>query len=212
MDVDQLLAVINNPTRRRIIEALTREPHYPLQLSKELRVSQPAIIKHLKMLEENGLVSSYTESSNRGPERKQYVTNTEFTLVVDMRDGMFSTHLHIPERERTQSEKDGKEKEIRDIMEARREVGRIDEELKELEKIRSKIMERRREMISAVSSLIDIDEGHYRARTLLYEMLNNPTMTIDEIAKKLSMNREECEELLEDMMKDITMKEDREEV
>ena len=38
--LDGLLRVLENPTRRRIMERLARESHYPLQLSRELGVSQ----------------------------------------------------------------------------------------------------------------------------------------------------------------------------
>ena len=39
-DLDMLLAVIGNPTRRQILRKLVKEEHYPLQLSRELQVSQ----------------------------------------------------------------------------------------------------------------------------------------------------------------------------
>ena len=42
-----ILNMISNPTRRRILESLTKEPSYPLQLSKEIGVSQQAIMKNL---------------------------------------------------------------------------------------------------------------------------------------------------------------------
>ena len=41
-DMDTILAIVENPTRRRILQAVVREPHYPLQLSKELGISQQA--------------------------------------------------------------------------------------------------------------------------------------------------------------------------
>ena len=198
MDVDRLLSVINNPTRRRIMEALVREPHYPLQLARELRVSQPAIIKHLNTLEESGLVSSYSESSNRGPERKQYVTTSEFTLVVDLRDGMFTARLMSPGPK--DDKRNRKERKIKDIMEARAQVGVIDDELEELERRRSEIINRRRGLIAAANSLLDVNEQHYRARALLYEIMNNPRLTMEEIAKRLSMNAEECADMLDEMV------------
>ena len=37
-DIDILLSMVENPTRRRILESLVREPSYPLRLSKELGV------------------------------------------------------------------------------------------------------------------------------------------------------------------------------
>src|SRR5512137_2530290 len=93
-DLDMLLSVIENPTRRRILEALVREPHYPLQLSKELGMSQQAIMKHLKVLENNSLVRSYPEESDQGgPTRKRYVPTTKFTIIVDFGPGLFNTEF-----------------------------------------------------------------------------------------------------------------------
>ena len=56
MDLDILLSMVENPTRRKILESLVKEPHYPLQLSKELGISQQAVMKNLNMLEKNGMV------------------------------------------------------------------------------------------------------------------------------------------------------------
>ena len=58
-DLDDLLSMVENPTRRRILEALVAEPRYPLQLSKELGVSQQAVMKNLTLLERHGLVMSH---------------------------------------------------------------------------------------------------------------------------------------------------------
>src|SRR5512137_2882064 len=91
-DLDMLLSVIENPTRRRILEALVREPHYPLQLSRELGMSQQAIMKHLKVLEEYSLVRSFPEESDQGgPSRNVYVPTTKFTIIVDFGPGLFDT-------------------------------------------------------------------------------------------------------------------------
>lgn len=82
-DLDSILSVIENPARRQILEALVREPHYPLQLSKELGISQQAVVKHLKVLEENGLVESYTEKSDlKGPQRRKYYPIQTFSVVL----------------------------------------------------------------------------------------------------------------------------------
>ena len=64
MDLDILLSMVENPTRRKILESLVKEPHYPLQLSKELGISQQAVMKNLNMLEKNGMVVSYQVSSS----------------------------------------------------------------------------------------------------------------------------------------------------
>ena len=57
-DFDTALSILENRTRRSILEHLVREAHYPLQLADLLGVSQQAIMKHLKVLEDAGFVVS----------------------------------------------------------------------------------------------------------------------------------------------------------
>ena len=60
---DEFLSILENKSRREILELLTKEPHYALQLSDLLNISQQAVVKHLDILEEAGFVSvavSYT--------------------------------------------------------------------------------------------------------------------------------------------------------
>ncbi|RLI24226.1 MAG: transcriptional regulator, partial [Candidatus Hecatellales archaeon] len=73
MEVEELLYVLGNPTRRRILKLLSQEPKYLIQLSKELDVSQQAILKHITVLERFGLISSYEEKGELpAPPRKYY--------------------------------------------------------------------------------------------------------------------------------------------
>ena len=62
-ELDSIFSVLENPIRRKILAKLAKEHHYPLQLSKELNISQQAIMKHLKVLEDNELVQSFEEKS-----------------------------------------------------------------------------------------------------------------------------------------------------
>ena len=57
-DFDTALSILENRTRRSILEHLVREAHYPLQLAELLGVSQQAIMKHLKVLEDAGFVDN----------------------------------------------------------------------------------------------------------------------------------------------------------
>ena len=72
MDFDRAIEILSNPTRREILKRLVREPHYPLQLSEHLDVSQQAIVKHLNVLEENGFVECEKVASERGGLRKKF--------------------------------------------------------------------------------------------------------------------------------------------
>jgi len=84
-DLDEILAVLENPVRRRILKKLSTDTNYPLQLARELNVSQQAIMKHLKVLEDAGFVSSVEERSDKGgPPRKVYVPTKRFSIRIDL--------------------------------------------------------------------------------------------------------------------------------
>lgn len=96
-ELDILLTLVENPTRRRILERIVREPSYPLQLSKELGVSTQAVMKNLTLMEQYGMVERTEVRSDMGPNRFLYTPRSQFTLVVDMRQHAFSARLTIPE-------------------------------------------------------------------------------------------------------------------
>ena len=58
VDFDEALNILENRARRQILKRLAKEPHYPLQLSDLLEISQQAVVKHLKALEKAGFVDS----------------------------------------------------------------------------------------------------------------------------------------------------------
>lgn len=100
MNIDELLMIIENPTRRRILQALVKERFYPLQLSKELRLSQQAISKHLKLLEEFGYVKSTNEESDvSGPRRKCYIPIIDnHTIFIDIGKNIFQIRMKCQKR------------------------------------------------------------------------------------------------------------------
>ena len=58
-------AVLAEPTRRRILDALRISERSVGELAEALAVSQPTMSKHLKALREGGLVSSRTAAQQR---------------------------------------------------------------------------------------------------------------------------------------------------
>ncbi len=68
MPVDQLSAVFGalaDPTRRAILTRLTEGDANVAELSAPFRVSQPAISRHLKVLERAGLISRRRRATAR---------------------------------------------------------------------------------------------------------------------------------------------------
>ena len=184
MDIDMILSMVSNPTRRRILEALVRGPCYPLQLSKEIGVSQQAIMKNLDLLEKNGMVVSHQVTSSMGPRRAMYAPTSEFTLVIDMRNRMFVANVIEEEESGVQEETPKTE----NLDSARQEISQIDREIEALERERSALVRKREQLIySAMSKLgSDMTYGH---RDLMYQLLNRPSKPMEDVIQDMDEGR-----------------------
>jgi DNA-binding transcriptional ArsR family regulator len=63
--LDATFAALADPTRRAIIARLTKGEASVLELAEPFALSQPAISKHLKVLERAGLISRGREAQRR---------------------------------------------------------------------------------------------------------------------------------------------------
>lgn len=61
----ETLAALSDPTRRHILEALTKQPQTVGQLAASQPVSRPAVSQHLKVLESARLVSVKPQGTRR---------------------------------------------------------------------------------------------------------------------------------------------------
>ncbi len=59
--LDRLFHALADPTRRRILAILVRGPARVTDLARPFRMSLPAVSKHLRVLEEAGLLSRVVE-------------------------------------------------------------------------------------------------------------------------------------------------------
>ena len=56
--LDRSFQALADPTRRGIVARLTRGPASVSEIARPLQMSLPAVLQHLKLLEESGLVRS----------------------------------------------------------------------------------------------------------------------------------------------------------
>jgi DNA-binding transcriptional ArsR family regulator len=57
IDLDAVFAALSDPTRRRIVEKLARRPLTVGEIASEFAISQPGISKHVRVLEDCGLLT-----------------------------------------------------------------------------------------------------------------------------------------------------------
>ena len=63
--LDRMFGALADPARRKMLERLSRGPATVSELKKPLSISLPAVMQHLRVLEESGLVSSRKEGRVR---------------------------------------------------------------------------------------------------------------------------------------------------
>jgi DNA-binding transcriptional ArsR family regulator len=80
--LDATFAALADPTRRAILARLTRGDASVAELAEPFAMSQPAISKHLKVLEHAGLVST-AQDGQRRPRRIEGVRLGEATAWLE---------------------------------------------------------------------------------------------------------------------------------
>ena len=92
MDSAELLDLLGNANRRRILRLLARKPCYVTEISEYLGVSPKAVIDHLKKLEEAGLVKSRVDQKRR----KYFSISRALRLEVSVSPYDFGTKSAYP--------------------------------------------------------------------------------------------------------------------
>jgi ArsR family transcriptional regulator len=80
MDSAELLDLLGNANRRRILRLLARKPCYVTEISEYLGVSPKAVIDHLSKLEDAGLIESHVDEQRR----KYFHISRGFRLEVSV--------------------------------------------------------------------------------------------------------------------------------
>ncbi len=65
MNIDTILEVLGNESRRRILSLLAKKPCYVSEISYSLKMAPKAVLEHLEKLERAGLIKSFEEGRRR---------------------------------------------------------------------------------------------------------------------------------------------------
>ncbi len=65
MNIDLVLEVLGNESRRRILSLLAKKPCYVSEISYSLKMAPKAVLEHLEKLEKAGLIKSFEEGRRR---------------------------------------------------------------------------------------------------------------------------------------------------
>jgi ArsR family transcriptional regulator len=96
MSMKVLLDMLGNETRREILLLLSKRPCYVSQVSQELQTGQKAIIEHLELLREAGLLETRFEKIEKGRPRKYYEISDDFILEIKISPDFFTVEKLLP--------------------------------------------------------------------------------------------------------------------
>jgi len=94
MDSAELLDLLGNANRRRILRLLAHKPCYVTEISEYIGVSPKAVIDHLEKLEQAGLIESRTDDQRR----KYFSIARNLRLEVRVSPYEFGTKSAYPAR------------------------------------------------------------------------------------------------------------------
>lgn len=203
IDLDTLLAIIGNPTRRHILRKLVKEDHYPLQLSKELSISQQAIMKHLKVLEDAELVKSFFRKSDAGPPRKFYVATKNLTIVIDMSPEQFNEEVRFHDINDVVIQAESDSQALRNaenlrvkLAEFMNTIAHMNKELNEMARKRDEILANKENAMHYANHIIDTLCEDYDQRKVLRYLINEDELSLATMSERLNMRESEVETVL----------------
>ena len=204
-EIGQLLDLLGNNTRRRILESLTNEPKYFIQLSKEIGVSQQAVLKHLFLLENFGLIESFKAKSNlAAPDRKYFQLNRSVYLSIGITGNSMEIKMENikgPNKIKAKNNmaienKEGsikKDEEITDILRnTKRKLELIAKRMQELEDEKIHLLKEKQHILEITHQVIRESLEEDLARRILYSNLISREITdIEKLSEILNTREKE---------------------
>ncbi|MBH58962.1 MAG: hypothetical protein CMO19_00900 [Thaumarchaeota archaeon] len=204
-EIGELLDLLGNDTRRRILESLANEPKYFIQLSKEIGVSQQAVLKHLFLLEKFGLIESFKAKSNlAAPDRKYFQLNRSVYLSIGITGNSMEIRMEnikgpnkskvknksVTENKRKYIQRD---KEITDILKkTKHNLELIEQRMEEIENEKIGLLKDKQKILQIAHQVIRESLEEDLARRILYSNLNSRDSTdIEELSEILNTREKE---------------------
>jgi predicted transcriptional regulator len=209
-----LFEIIGNDARRKILRLLVLEPHYVSQLSKILNKSQPAILKHMKILEDRGIVIRKVEQaseSNKGPERHFFSINKSFTIMYSLtpynvRENVYDTDKIVQNKsiDSIKQKVEGEERISKKVSIINSEIEKINTEMFNLEQKYIDLEKQRNNLLKLTNNIIENSDElqrheMYEARQLLRKHVCESKTCVQEISNLLNKKEIEIEKSLKQL-------------
>ncbi|NSL76152.1 MAG: ArsR family transcriptional regulator [Thaumarchaeota archaeon] len=204
-EIGEFLDLLGNNTRRRILESLTNEPKYFIQLSKEIGVSQQAVLKHLFLLENFGLIESFKAKSNlAAPDRKYFQLNRSVYLSIGITGNSMEIKMENikgPNKIRSKNNMAieskevsiKKDKEITDILKnTKHKLELLAKRMQELEDEKIHLLKEKQQILEITHQVIRESLEEDLARRILYSnLISREIIDIEELSEILNTREKE---------------------
>lgn len=214
-EINSLFLQLGNPIRRKIIKRLSQEPSYPLELSKEMGIGQQLIASHLNAMERNGIVTSLTRTSPRGPNRKLYMVKKNVSIHVDLGPHLYNEKSMSLDSFNEEALKDTPNlirriNEIQEYSEGSSKITSLATMLKEidfrilnLEEERTALLHIRNQIMEKLEIELEETEIRIDEKRVFHYILDEHDRDIEKISKSLNLMESEIRKILEDIKNEI---------
>ena len=197
MDSAELLDLLGNANRRRILRLLAHKPCYVTEISEYLGVSPKAVIDHLKKLEGAGLVESRTDDQRR----KYFSISRNLRLEVRVSPYEFGTKSAYPASTGLDISTcrhlsiDVDEDDGGDLRDLARQLGRLEQLENELSLAQRGVQGRGTDVRDRFDETIENGEGRLYAE--LVSALTHGPMSVRSLAREVEAPPELVEKALD---------------
>ena len=213
-DIDLALRLLQNKVRRQILERLVREPHYPMQLADLIGVSQQAIKKHLRELENGNFVAKLKVPSEKGgPPRTIYTVQEAISIRIDLGPDLFNCEQRklpsggpmrlsskLPEVTHPVAEMVSGRKRI-SVSEGVGHLAELNQVIERLDSERDALISLHQHIRNRISQGVDSDFEQYEERAMIHSIIEAPEKRLDLnlLSKELQLGQRQVSELLEEV-------------
>ncbi len=161
MDIEKLLNMLGNETRREILQMLSERPYYVSELSQELSIGQKAIIEHLSLMRGAGMIESKFKKVKKGRPRKYFLISKDVMLEVSIGTDTFNARTSTISIDEGVLNSLPKLKKITDRLEELTDL-ESRENVRELRKVYREL-EEEKENITQAKKIIECIQGRIRS-------------------------------------------------
>ena len=196
--IDSIFHVLGNKTRRDILFALSDEPMYFNQVSKQIGIGQQAMLRHMQALVDTGFVKTYGEKSEFGaPDRKYYRLESAFNLSISLSEDEFTIDYNEEKIPNDKIERSSNKK-FKQISEdpsialgtLRKYLTEIDNDIQNLQHEINNLKAIRQTLLQKVHQ-IGQDNFVHLERKIIYKMMRENPTSVTELSHMISENKSE---------------------